>query len=417
MSIQKDIQELVDKGVITDDIAHRIQAFYKEQEQHSGIKILLLFSVLGATLIGLGIILMIAHNWDEFSRTTKTIFSLLPILIGQGLCFYSYFKKPSWMEASSIFLGLGLGASMTLIAQVYHIPSNENVFYFTWTSLTLPLLLIPRTQITSVLCLVLATAFALSYNSSADNYPLIFYWVFFGFILYYYFKINTTSKNSFFKRSFIWLLPISPLMILYNHADKNDELLFVAYFLLFNIYYILSEHSWIQKRIKSTSALRFIGLIGMNSILVILSFYRIWDNQGNLIFRFGPEIYLIAILLIFSLLHYYRNDQKRQLLSAYLYIKIPFILIFMSIYFSDLGYYLMNLMTLVISIYTILQGIKKQSLSITNIGLLTLGALILSRFFDSEFSFIVRGVVFVIVGTAFLLTNYFMLKKGKNYAA
>lgn len=417
MSIQKDIQELLDRGVITEDIAHKIQAYYKEQEQSSGNKMLLLFSILGATLIGLGIILMIAHNWDEFSRTIKTILSLLPILIGQGLCAYCYFKKPSWMEASAVFLGLGLGASMTLIAQVYHIPSNENAFYFTWTLLTLPLLLIPKIQTTSVLSLVLATAFALSHRSDTDDYSLMFYWVFYGVIAYYYFQINTTSIHSFFKRSFIWLLPISPLLILFKHSDNNEELLFIAYFLVFNIYYILSEHTWIQKRVKNTSALKFIGLIGMNSILVILSFYRIWDNPSNITFRFGPEVILCCILFLFSFIHYYKNDTKGQILSAYSLLKFPFIFIFSSIYFSDLGYYLMNLMTLGISVYTIQQGIKNQSLSITNIGLFTLGALILSRFFDSEFSFIVRGLVFVILGAGFLLTNYFMLKNNKINAA
>ena len=46
-----------------------------------------------------------------------------------------------------------------------------------------------------------------------------------------------------------------------------------------------------------------------------------------------------------------------------------------------------------------------------NAGLLTVGALVVLRFFDSEQDILVRGVVFVLLGVAFLSVNLVLARK------
>jgi hypothetical protein len=49
----------------------------------------------------------------------------------------------------------------------------------------------------------------------------------------------------------------------------------------------------------------------------------------------------------------------------------------------------------------------------TNVGLLTIIVLIVTRFFDINISFLWRGLVFMALGIGFFLTNYLLIKRAK----
>src|SRR5262249_28742411 len=91
-----------------------------------------------------------------------------------------------------------------------------------------------------------------------------------------------------------------------------------------------------------------------------------------------------------------------------------YILIFLIGFASPgLSITLINLLILCIGIFTIWLGAKVDHLGVLNYGLLTITALIICRFFDSHMSFVVRGLLFVLVGAGFFVANYLMLKKRK----
>ncbi len=93
MSIQKELKDLIDNDIISEDIADKIRKYYQNDTPRQKQRLLIIFSIIGAVLISLGILLLIAHNWDNLSRITKTILAFLPIIIGQIACIYSFFKK------------------------------------------------------------------------------------------------------------------------------------------------------------------------------------------------------------------------------------------------------------------------------------------------------------------------------------
>ena len=141
MNIPKDIQELLSAELISDNQAENIRAYYRKKESQSGNRLFTIFGILGAILIGLGIILIIAHNWDELSRLTKTIFAFIPLLLGQILCGYTLIKKQdnaAWREGSTVFLFLTVGASISLVSQIYNIPGNLSSFLLTWILVCIP---------------------------------------------------------------------------------------------------------------------------------------------------------------------------------------------------------------------------------------------------------------------------------------
>ena len=56
-------------------------------------------------------------------------------------------------------------------------------------------------------------------------------------------------------------------------------------------------------------------------------------------------------------------------------------------------------------------GLRSERLSIVNIGMGILALLIITRFFDSELSFVARGLAFIAVGCAFLITNIVLTRR------
>jgi hypothetical protein len=78
---------------------------------------------------------------------------------------------------------------------------------------------------------------------------------------------------------------------------------------------------------------------------------------------------------------------------------------------------LMNGYVLWLGIDILTRGIRSNSIARTNFGLVLIAALAISRFFDSELSFITRGLGFIVVGAGFLVANIVLFKKRAATAA
>jgi hypothetical protein len=77
---------------------------------------------------------------------------------------------------------------------------------------------------------------------------------------------------------------------------------------------------------------------------------------------------------------------------------------------------LFDLYLLTVGVWLLVSGIRINKQGQMNVGLLTVTALILARFFDSDLSFLLRGLIFIVLGIAFLITNLVMLhRKGANH--
>ena len=117
----KELGSLENEGVIDKETALKIATFLESNKPSSSSRLLLAFGILGALLLGSGIVLLMAHNWDSMPRTLKSIFAFLPLLVGQAACLHILIKKPSdkiKREISSTFLIFGVAISIALISQI-----------------------------------------------------------------------------------------------------------------------------------------------------------------------------------------------------------------------------------------------------------------------------------------------------------
>ncbi|MGD1960632.1 MAG: DUF2157 domain-containing protein [Fulvivirga sp.] len=59
---------MVNANVISEEIAKDISIYYNQKKSEPNNRLFVLFGILGAALVGLGIILIIAHNWYDLAK-------------------------------------------------------------------------------------------------------------------------------------------------------------------------------------------------------------------------------------------------------------------------------------------------------------------------------------------------------------
>ncbi len=162
--LYQELPELIARGILTQETADKIRQHYGEVKSVSKTTVtLIILGTIGAFLIGLGIILLLAHNWEQFSRFTRAILSFVPLVIGQGLALWVLWKRPqssAFKEGSATFLSLMVGASIALICQTYNIPGDAGTFILTWMFLIIPLAYLMQASLPAAIYLIGITAWS-----------------------------------------------------------------------------------------------------------------------------------------------------------------------------------------------------------------------------------------------------------------
>ncbi|HET8839388.1 MAG TPA: DUF2157 domain-containing protein [Flavobacteriaceae bacterium] len=426
MNILKQLPELIKAEVITKETADRIQNYYENRYGSSTNRLFIVFGVLGAMLVGLGIILIIAHNWDELSRGTKTFFAFLPLLVGQVLCGYVISKKRqhvAWRESTAAFLFFSVGASIALVSQIYNIPGGMESFLLTWMLLCLPLIYLMNSSIISLLYIVGITYYAslLGYWTfpSADSY---LYWPLLLGVLPHYYGLYRKNPESNFMNFHNWIIPLSIIVSLGTAANKADELMYIAYLSLFGLLYLIGNSAYFSRQKLRNNGYKILGSFGTIVLLLFLSFNEFWENIRKETVPFNelissPEFIAALITTLFAAVVFYLQYKNKSVkdIPPMALVFILFIPTFFIGMFSFVSVMLINFYVFAIGIKTIKNGAKHDHLGILNFGLIIITALVVCRFFDTNLSFVLRGILFVCVGIGFFAANYWLLKKRKTH--
>jgi uncharacterized membrane protein len=390
MSLTKEIQELLKAGVITEETANRIQDYYRQKKSgNSQNRLVIAFSILGAILVGLGIILILAHNWDEFSRPVKTFLAFLPLLIGQAVCIFTLVRKgksTAWMEGSSVFLFFAVGACISLVSQIYHIPGDISSFILTWMLLSLPLVYIMKSSVTSMLYLVGITYFGLEvgfFDGRETDMRFHLYWPMLLLIFPYYYQLFKKKPDSNFITFHHWLFPLSLTMVLGGTANEVDELLFVAYVSMFGFFYILGGNPYFKDRKTRNNGYLIVGSLGTVITLIILSFREIWSevkfgDKSMEQFFSSPEFAVTLLITTLAAIVLWKEKLARSIKpDAFDLVFLIFILFFILGQGAFPVFILISLLILYLGIITIRRGARQGHLGVLNYGLLIIAALIL----------------------------------------
>ena len=421
LKLIKELPELIENKVISKEVALSIEQYYHSKQNNSPNKLFMVFGVLGSILVGLGIILILAHNWDDFTRSTKTIFAFLPLLIGQFFVGFSILKKKSatWKEASGTFLFFAVGASISLVAQIYNIPGNMSSFLLTWILLCLPLIYLLKSNSIMILHLVFITWYVCSYGYSFMNYsnsPWL-YLALLALSLPHYWQLLKHKLDANITSIINWLVPLSLIITLGAFVEHEEALGFLLYLLLFSLFYNIGKIPYFENQKLRRNGFLITGSLGIVIILLIASFRWLWKDIIRIDSFQVQELYMSAVLFLMSILTlvYLYLKHKVKSFNIFQFVFVIFtVLFFIGINNEMVPAILVNMLIFALGVVTVKIGADKFHFGVLNYGLLIIAALVTCRFFDTDMSFVLRGLLFVGVGVGFFLTNYYMLKKQKS---
>ena len=383
---------------------------------------LIIAGSLGALLIGGGIILVFAYNWDELSQFWRSLLSFMPLILGQSAYGYAYFKQPqskAWAEGAGTFLMLMLASSLALISQTYHISGEPSSFLLSWTVLSIPLLyLLPATlPLLIYLCLIAAWAMA------APAEQAVGYWLLLAIAVPAIDRIIRRQPGTvqaiwaglFLSGSlavawwWVWELKIA------LYAWMGTALLLANWYALGFWWYRRPDR-------QNRSILQVLAITAMLVFLYVVSFewetvQMGWDHIGNKSERGSVSGWIQLGVWVLLLAAYIAGmlPKTRRLSGEGAFVAGFPLIVGAGVFLCRLDWEwaaiaMANLVYLLWGIYYLQAGVRSRHLPLVNAGMFVIASLIVGRFFDTDWSMLVKGVLFILIGLGFLGVNLWLSK-------
>jgi uncharacterized membrane protein len=166
MSVDRKLARWEAAGLIDSATGARIRAFEKSSRAPIALYAL---GVLGAGTVALGIISLVAANWDAIPGTMKLAGDLLIGLVLATVTYVAVRRGVGWPGEVLIMLFYGFTlASIALVGQVYQLTTPTYQGLLVWSAATLPLVLLGRSY---ALAALVAAGIALTHTVTI--WPLI----------------------------------------------------------------------------------------------------------------------------------------------------------------------------------------------------------------------------------------------------
>lgn len=147
--LEEEVSGWMKEDLINQDQAGAILSRYaglREREKEEGrSKLVTALAIMGALLLGVGVILFFASNWQVMPKWLKVGLVFGSFIAAYGIGYYLAFEKQSYprIGRAVIFLGTVLyGSGIWLIAQIFHISSHYPNGVLLWAVGIFPVILI-----------------------------------------------------------------------------------------------------------------------------------------------------------------------------------------------------------------------------------------------------------------------------------
>lgn len=416
------------QGLVSVATAQKLRAYYGEPPRISPFTV---FGILGTLLVGLGIILLLAHNWEDLTRPVRTVLSLAPLVAAQGLALWIHQKRSgssAWRESGAVALICAIGASIALIGQTYHLDSRPADFLLTWILLSFPLPYLLRSSAAAVLYIVGITTwigFTDLYRAAGMGYWLLALLI--GPYLWRTCRADPDSPRA----NLLGLVSGVSLGIavglIMEHRYSGSWM--VVYSSLFAVYYLINQSPFREKLRLPLHPFGIIGLGGL-AVLTMLFTYE-WPWQ-HLLHPWRLEYttwnartihdVLLMILLPAASVGLLIPGWMRRRNQAWEWGLLPVAVILgivgtMRTDTPTAASLLMNSYCFALGAATLARGFQFRRLGLVNGGFVFLAVWIGCRFFDYDLSFVVRGVAFIMIGLAFLVINGLLARRYRQGGA
>lgn len=409
--LRDEAESWVEKEIITREQADKILAEYPTQpilpQAFSWT-----FNVLGGMLLAVGLLLVLAYNWDALGRGVRLTGILTVLLASQAATFVTMRTErlSRFREAASLVQSVAVGAALLLTAQTYDLGAEPAWLFGAWMVLILPIAVLAETVLP-------VFAYAL----------LFFVWLLQAYDVWYIWL------------SWLLLVPLVPFQRRFE-ADDTRGCRVLAWLMVFGFAgaFVACFHSWFGDYAVQILAIFFfclsamgvrldrtdefwnkplfsLGLSGALFCMYLLTFYNMWHRSTEVIFT--PSLFLLLGVIAIGSFFVWQHSEaaKRDGLLRFSSMIVPVVGITSVLWTVGLpdwaAVIAVNIYLFIIGFCLLVRGLRAKLISIFNIGMLLVASLIIARFFDVEADLLVRGILYGILGILLLGGNYLIMKK------
>ncbi len=380
----------------------------------------IVFSILGALLVGAGVVLVFVTFWKEMPLFSKGILSFLPLLAGQASGVFVLMKKKDkvpWCEGGSVLWSAGIAATLTLIYNIFDLSIE-------WQNI---LLLVSLSVMPVIVLLRSVAPLAVYYGCS----------IFWGFYLFeeedsllalfatalflvvgcihsaYLLKAENKSHRSI---SAVWLsvIAVTVFVVIMGIGIDDFELALVGLMAVFICLYLLSF-----KDGDMAMPYKIPGLIGT----AILMFIHGWIYFDNLIADKYNIIYIVVCVLaviVTALSTKFKDKDKFSIIYIGI-VCISYIISICSLYVEGDNYrQIAQMFTAILKvpalagyIVMMISGGREKKLIPINIGFVGVSAMTILVVAQSGLSMLGNGIMLLVFGGVLLAIN-FKISKAKQ---
>ncbi|HUE40476.1 MAG TPA: DUF2157 domain-containing protein [Chthoniobacterales bacterium] len=424
------LPELVAAGAISSENAAAIERHYGSVESRTNFGFVILATV-GSALVGAGIILLIAHNWDDLSRAVRTVIAFIPPLIALALIGFVLIQRDEsrpWREAVAVFDMAAVATAISLISQTFQVQGTFDSFMRVWLLLSIPIVYLLRTTFGAVVYVVGTIVWLFDrWGILGTQQNPNFAWLSLLLVVPYFLLRYRQDRDSRETTILATVMLLASVMALGLTADfAKAGLGCIAFAGLLTAIYLCGM-KFFPRQDERLHTVALLGGIGLGVTAIVLGFQGTWHASHTVSWgeRSAYQNLGVIIELLFPVVAICLGGwdlirkQWRFSLSAATFPIVAAIAWWMArscdsssntrCTFAAAA--VINGYTLLLGIDILMRGIRTHSIARANFGLVLIAALAVARFFDSDLSFVTRGLGFIVVGAGFLFANLVLFKK------
>lgn len=384
---------------------------------------------LGSILVGLGILLFVASNWDKLGKPAKIciIFGVVSFFNLAGYYFrYVKTKYPGLGEGFLLIGSFAFGAGIWLVAQMYHIHYNFSAGILFWFLGIIPLVCVLRLWTILSLSSILAFIWLVSYNIYYFNRTSFgFFILAVVIVLLAYLRnqrfplfVMIIAMSQWF--SHFWMAKVN---FNYNRMESSflsSQLLLAAIHIIYGfvLYALGVWHQRLNRFVNFSFLFKFFGLFFITFSTYSLTFAHHYYKNNNSI-RFPADIMLL-ILILFILAGYIIKRlslipmdkfDKKEIESIFLLLLAQLIVFPIAFSYINWTSFWFNIILLVEAIIFMYVAFIKHSEGLFRLAIVVFFIDILSRYFDIFWKMMDRSLLFILGGIILILGAIFANRK------
>ena len=418
------LEEWVREGLISPESA---EILLRRNRAEAGVaadavkrKLLTVLAILCAALLGGGLILVIAHNWDMLSPFWRLSMAYLPLLAGLvfgGFVLRRHDGKPCWCEPAALWIGAAAASAIAIVSQLYQVSGSLNDYLFWLILLCVPQVWLFRSTALALCCSVATVAMAVS-GAELIERSFLQTTLFFLLLAPWTLRLALRAAGRWGKLAG----QLATLLLLFTLGDcalgKTGGFVgLISWAALFSV--LLTGGAELFRREgggRFGNLFLLAGFGGLAWLVVAGSFREFWGMFREVDCTASGWGWLLFTLALYAAAVGFLCRDRRRAEGGWIAVAAP-LLVFCCLLGEnpDCSMLLFNIYFAVTGLWMLWYGVRLRQLGWLNGGMLILGAQIFLRFCASG-DILACGICFLVLGAALGGVNLVLARKFRREA-